>query len=220
MTRTTKTTNAISKSPLFFYEVNDQGTITDPTISEPKCNADVFLNLSTRGIETLDELISEIDSCPPLSQHFGNLANTEAEDLVAIAEDDTSLTKKQKKELAHLIEAMQSDPADSEGWTAWLEAAKPAQLPEFKCMVEDWLEEDIDWNQSDYFDAVSSGQGSAKGFFESEDLDVIDALQIEIIEGDHPGSTYYAAEIRLNIDEANRVATKLKLHYRFRSEGS
>ena len=34
----------------------------------------------------------------------------------------------------------------------------------------------------------------------------MDALGVQIIEGDHPGSSYYAAELRQGIDYANQIA--------------
>ena len=57
-------------------------------------------------------------------------------------------------------------------------------------------------------------------FFESEDSDILDALQIEIIEGDCPGSSYFAAELGLDIETANKVARRLKLNYRFKTGDS
>ena len=40
-------------------------------------------------------------------------------------------------------------------------------------------------------------------------------LGVEQIEGDRPGSTYYAAELRGDIDEANRAAEAAGIAVRF-----
>jgi hypothetical protein len=40
-------------------------------------------------------------------------------------------------------------------------------------------------------------------------------LGVDIVEGEHPGSTYYAAELRGNIDEANRAAEAAGIPVRF-----
>ena len=41
--------------------------------------------------------------------------------------------------------------------------------------------------------------------------------KVEIIEGEHPGSSYYAAELRQDVDYANQVARGMGLEFGFRS---
>ena len=55
----------------------------------------------------------------------------------------------------------------------------------------------------------------AKSFFESIDVDIADDLGVVIVEGDHPGSSYFAAELRKGIDHANYRAERLGLDFRF-----
>jgi hypothetical protein len=45
---------------------------------------------------------------------------------------------------------------------------------------------------------------------------MLKALGIVVVEGDRPGSSYYAAELRGSIDDANAAAAKLELPFRFR----
>jgi len=45
----------------------------------------------------------------------------------------------------------------------------------------------------------------------------LEELGIVIVEGCHPGSTYYAAELRNDVDNANITARKLGLKYRFKT---
>ena len=42
-------------------------------------------------------------------------------------------------------------------------------------------------------------------------------LGVEMIEGAYPGSTYYAAELRGDIDKANSAATAAGIPVRFRT---
>lgn len=56
---------------------------------------------------------------------------------------------------------------------------------------------------------------AAWAFFELVDAEVTDALGIDIISGEHPGSTYYAAQLRDDLDAANAVAAEMGLLYRF-----
>jgi hypothetical protein len=55
------------------------------------------------------------------------------------------------------------------------------------------------------------------GFFESLPFETLDALGVEIVEGDHPGSTYIAAELHSTVDEGNEAAQGLGLPIRFNS---
>ncbi len=205
---------------MYYYEIINQRTISVPGVPEPKVNADVFSGVSTSHIDSFSDLIMEISSCYPLSNQFGALANDEAENVEYRLDSDETLTAKQKKMLRKLISELESDPADDAGWKAWINASETEQLPEFIGRIEEWLASPINWNQSDYFDDTWSGQDMAKNFFESEASNVLDALQVEIIEGDCPGSSYFAAELGLDIETANKVAKRLKLDYRFKAGDS
>jgi hypothetical protein len=46
-------------------------------------------------------------------------------------------------------------------------------------------------------------------------LDICEELGVVIVEGDRPGSTYFAAELRQSIPDANRAAARLGLPFRF-----
>lgn len=203
------------ETPLRYFEVSEYGTITDPTVPEPSCNRDVFPDVSSEHLKTIEDLIAEVESCYPLARHFADLANSSADEIAAELEGQSNRSTKKKKGLK-LVELMRGDPAYDEGWKAWLHAATPEQLDDFKAPIEHWLDQDIDWQFVDWFDSGWSPQDAAMDFFESEDSDVLDALDVVIIEGEHPGSTYYAAELRQDLDWANEVAASLNLGYRFR----
>ena len=64
---------------------------------------------------------------------------------------------------------------------------------------------------------VSTHQQLFKGLPVTLDDKTLDALGVEIIEGEHPGSSYYAAELRQDVDYANQVAREMGLEFRFRS---
>ncbi len=63
-----------------------------------------------------------------------------------------------------------------------------------------------------------SGRGQALCFFrdEFEDNDLFD---IVIVEGDCPGSSYFAAELRMNIEQANALAAECAVPIRFAVQG-
>ena len=58
----------------------------------------------------------------------------------------------------------------------------------------------------------------AKKYFECLDYETLDGLGVQIVEGDHPGSSYYAAVLRQDIDYVNNIARSLGLKFRFRQE--
>jgi hypothetical protein len=54
-------------------------------------------------------------------------------------------------------------------------------------------------------------------FFESEPA-IAREFSIVIVDGDHPGSSYYAAELRTDIDEANAIARAQGIPIRFEND--
>jgi hypothetical protein len=82
--------------------------------------------------------------------------------------------------------------------------------------IETWFEEPPDWNfEDDYLPDSGTAQGAALAFFSDMAADELETLGVEIVEGDHPGSDYYAAELRGDIDAANRAAEKAGIPVRF-----
>ncbi|WP_312260634.1 hypothetical protein [Limnohabitans sp.] len=59
----------------------------------------------------------------------------------------------------------------------------------------------------------------AKRYFEDYPSEILDEIGVEVIDGEHPGSTYFAARLKRKIDisEANKVAKKLGLPFRFKN---
>lgn len=63
----------------------------------------------------------------------------------------------------------------------------------------------------------STGQGDALRFFSH--FEHIEDFDIRIVEGDCPGSSYFAAELRSSIEEANAIAESLSIPIRFAWQG-
>lgn len=200
----------------WYFDVNDFGTILASSIDEPKIRSDVFdIDIGDRC--TPQSLVSEIENCCPLTTHFQQLAQNELDDALSRLEDDDSLSFFERRRLKRLAKAL--DDAD-DGWAAWVMLEGAADLPRFKQEVEQWLASDIGYQDYDWFPSGATSQGSAKQFFESLSYDTLDALGVVIIEGEHPGSTYFAAELRQPIEDANAAAEELELPFRFKVEGA
>jgi len=97
----------------------------------------------------------------------------------------------------------------------WIEYSGDAALQGFLDQVHDWLDEVIDWNESDYFDVVWNGQLAALSYFDALPAPVLKAVGVKIVDGEVPGCSYRAAELRKGIDEANQVAELLSQDFRF-----
>ena len=216
--RKTRSLVAPPPGPMTFYEVAGHGTLSDPRVAGPKVRADVFERLSLGIIRTTDELISEVDDCVPLASHFSILAETHLASIEEELEDEGSgLGFIARRRLAFLAAALRHDP--DTGWHDWVAHEGDPGLAGFKERIEDWLAQGIDWDEAEWFDSGWSGQNAALGFFSGLDAQVRKLLGVVIIEGEHPGSSYYAAELQGEIGPANQAAQALGLAFRFRAQG-
>jgi hypothetical protein len=197
----------------WFFEVNHVGTIAAPDGQEPRVNSDVY-DISVAFLNTPDDLIDEVDQYNELRSHFQYLAAIELED-IEMQLDDDSLSGLKRKRLLALQAALQDE---DDGWQAWVRLGGLQALPRFKGEVEEWLTEPVNWGQSEFWPRGWSSQGKALSFFQQMDGDIVDLLGVVIIEGEHPGSSYYAAELRAPIADANEAAELLGLPFRFRDE--
>jgi hypothetical protein len=214
-----RTSSKLAPSPavLTLYEVEAHGTITCPGVLPPKTRADVFLDISPSFLRTTDDLITEVENCSPLADYFSRLAASHLEDIEADLEDeDCALGIIQRRRLAYLAEALRDNP--DTGWSEWVNHEGDPGLASFKEHIQDWLDDDINWNESDWFDNYESGQSAALALFSDLDASIREALGVVIVEGEHPGSSYFAAELRGDLAQANLKAHELGLDFRFRAE--
>jgi hypothetical protein len=107
-----------------------------------------------------------------------------------------------------------------EDWAGWLALVGDVELERCCGVIQAWLDEPVDWDEMEWFSNSGwSGQSLAMSFFEDLPFDVRNALGVEIVEGDHPGSTYFAAELRNEVEAANREARRLGVPVRFKESG-
>ncbi|MDH6185124.1 hypothetical protein [Polaromonas sp. CG_23.6] len=150
--------------PLFFYEVAEYGTVSDPSVPALKLRAEVFHCVSPAFIHSTDDLVSEVEGCSPLASHFSILAADHLSDIEdELDADDDALGFVERRRLAFLAAALQDDP--DTGWRDWVEHEGDAGLANFKEIIQDWLDEDVDWGEAEWFDSGWSGQSAALGFF-------------------------------------------------------
>jgi len=194
------------RSPLYLlgklrdFEVTESGTISDASVIAPIINADLF---ELDDYDTVEGLILTIECCQPLQFAMQELAWQKK---VELSEDGSA---------SALLTALQDEDF---GWKEWIRLEGENGIDWFSAYIDEtWLQQKVNWGYVDYFPKHYSGMAVAKQFFESLDGKVLDALGVEIIEGEHPGSSYFAAELRQDVEYANQVAREMGLGYRFRS---
>ena len=205
--------DALTKDP-WYFEVNDHGTIVESANDEPEINSDVYQSISVAYLKTPQDVVDEVNDCEELRSHFVDLASDELEQVESDL-DDEDLAKPQKKALLKLRAALQDE---DDGWQDWVILSGKKGVPRFRDAIDAWLGEPVNWMATEFWPDGWSSQGRALSFFRDLDLPTTEALGIQIIEGEHPGSSYYAAELRSDITAANQAAAQLGLPFRFRKE--
>jgi len=147
-----------------------------------------------------------------LRERFQERCAEEVEEIETRLED-SKLSSARRKKLEERRDRMQ-DPDD--GWPAWVESGGKRGVAGFRTLIQEWLDEGVDWSQSDSWPSGWAGQDRAMSFFQDMDGKMLDALGVVIVEGDRPGSTYFAAELRGEMTVANAVAEREGLRFRFR----
>ena len=181
------------------FEVTESGTISDASVVEPIINADLF---ELDDHDTVEGLILTIECCQPLQFSMQELAWEKKVEL------------KENGSASALLTALQDDDF---GWKEWIRLEGEDGLNWFRTYIDEtWLQQKVNWGYVDYFPKNYSGVAVAKQYFEGLDDKTLDVLGVEIIEGEHPGSSYYAAELRQDVDYANQVAREMGLEFRFR----
>ncbi|TYB83111.1 hypothetical protein [Maritimibacter fusiformis] len=99
-----------------------------------------------------------------------------------------------------------------------IDALPDQKRTELSRQLQRWFECEPDFEERDSNDIVRPMDGRQFAFelFWNYDPEILDALQISVVEGEHPGSSYYAPEMEGPVDEANRIAEERGLPWRFR----
>ena len=198
----------------WYFNVDESGTITDTGSSEPDLNSDVYDDINVERIKTIEDLIDEVDQYTELQTYFQNLCSNELEEAADDLNND-GVSPERRKNAERLKKLLEQSTDD---WNAWVKILGQDELQRLKDEIQNWLNEPVDWDAMESWPSDWSSQGRALSFFESMDADIVNALGVVIVEGDHPGSSYFAAELHASFEDANAAAKKLKLPFRFREQ--
>ncbi len=182
---------ALSNEPRIFY-VSEFGTISSSFGQEYPTTRQQLLGLSAPG-EGKEALISYLDDEAMAERHVESLFDNAQ---------------------------YEGDVGDAADWREWLANGDDDLIDTVAWEIQRWLEDHADESDWEYADLHGlSDRGDAMQFFRNE-AEIADLFDITIVEGDHPGSSYYAAELRGDIDEANALAEAQKIPIRFAFDGT
>ena len=198
----------------WYFNVDEYRTITDTGSSEPDLNSDVYDDINVERIKTIKDLIDEVDQYTELQEYFQNLCTNELEEAADDLNND-GVSPERRKNAERLKKLLEQSTDD---WKAWVKILGQDELQRLKDEIQKWLNGPVDWGAWESWPSGWSSQGRALSFFESMDADIVNALGVVIVEGDHPGSSYFAAELHASFEDANAAAKKLKLPFRFREQ--
>ena len=78
--------------------------------------------------------------------------------------------------------------------------------------IDQWFNSEPNWlNEQEFFPVNSTAYGAAFEFFQGFKTEHLKLLGVVIVEGDHPGSSYYAAELHENLEMVNLKAKKAEI---------
>jgi hypothetical protein len=182
-----------------WFEVNDSGTIRYANFAESSKRSDYYY-VYENDLSTPAQLISETDKCQPLAWHIGDLYSAYREDT---AHPERLLT-------------LPEEPED--GWKDWVLKMDEQAFDRLTDSIMAWFDAEPDWTyEEDYIPDRATAQGAALAYFNDE-RELCQQLGIKIVDGEYPGSSYYAAELRGTVEAANAAAESAGLAIRFRRE--
>ena len=150
------------------------------------------------------------------SELLGLMPVTDRAGLFELADEDwrfASMLEDRRQGCAN--EGDNEDP----DWQGWLGQVPDDAAEELIALANDWIDDDADESDWELADLRGySDRGAALTFFRDE-FEFCDTFNVVIVEGDHPGSSYFAAELRMDVDEANAMANQQGIPIRFEWSG-
>ena len=189
---------AANLAPMVF-SVDSYGTISVGDYEEPGSRAELY------GIDAEWSTREELAECIRSEWQFESIAED------AFSNSVSFLNKH--------AESGAEDDYDS--WEEWLAAADDEVVDDLGYQIRKWLETKPDLG-AEYewlppMNTLTPGS-RAYSFFKSQDEELLDALGVVFVEGDHPGSTYFGAELHYDLAEVNDCAIRRSIPIRFVSE--
>jgi hypothetical protein len=206
--------------PVTEFEVDSGGTLKMAGFQEAETRADFYEDVANDWSCSPQALSDAMDRCQPLAWAVHSIYTDLRDELSADVLEAQSAGSGQKRRLTALKARLRAMPEEPEvGAEAWLLALTTREFDDWVTPeIEKWFDSEPAWSfEDDYLPQTGTAQGAAMEFFQSMDADKVEVLGVVIVEGEHPGSSYYAAELTGEIDLANKAAADANIPVRFKA---
>lgn len=212
----------VPAEPITEFEVTEGGTLRMADYAEAETRAEFYEDVADRWEGSPQDLSDAMDDCQPLAWAVNSIYSDFRDEILAdigAAETDAKHNKRRIAVLKARLKKLPEEP--EEGASDWLLGLTTSEFEaNVVPQIQEWFSEPPDWNfEDDYLPQAGTAQGAALEFFRNMDADSVDLLGVDIVEGEHPGSTYYAAELRGDVEAANTAAISCGLAVRFIRHG-
>jgi len=203
------------------FDVHPGGTLMIADYREAETREDFYGDSCDGWDDSSEHLSWIIVECQPLSWAVESLYSDKREELQVQLHEELSSGNSDPDRAEALRSCLSEMPEEpSEGVVPWLLRMSQSEFrSSIVPAIERWFNEAPDWNwEDDYLPAVGTAQGAALAFFRDMPYEDLDLIGVQIVEGDRPGSTYYAAELKRDLAQANRAAEAAGLAVRFQAK--
>jgi len=177
------------------FDVSKYGTLSIKGFSEGQVRFDFYSSEYEEWDGTPESLLTLMNECPPLTWEVHSLYTDAREKL-------------------ENCDSMSEEPED--GVEDWISGMSESEFKKLEVTIDRWFNEAPAWkDESDYFPKGSTAQSAAMEFFEYLTSNERKILGVKIVEGEHPGSSYYAAELTKSVEATNQAAREAGMSIRF-----
>jgi hypothetical protein len=172
-------------------------------------NAEEF-GLKNEDFSTPESILAASTGCQPLwdileCAYFEYRKNLQSE---ADTLKDSQDPAKQDRHIELNAKLKNLPPQCGKGLAQWIKQLNEKQFGLLQAKATEWSRRPPGNDEED-------GQEAALNYFRDLDSDICELLGVSIIEGDHPGSSYFAAELDNSIEDANKIAIEHGIQIRF-----
>lgn len=200
------------ETPYLFF-VDDDRIIRDDDEeqNDEPSRAELF-RIDDADLKTVRDLVVAAQGCNALSTMLDQWAATQAAAIKGAAKR-AGVNSQERSHLLELAEAA-AEGCDATG-VDWLESQGEALAAQALPMVVEWLRGKADGDDVQRIAPREGPAGYGLDFFSRLDVVLLNAMGVELVHGDHPGSSFNAARLRHSPTAANEVAVAMGIPIRF-----